>query len=232
MKLFIAIIALLSSLMVLSAQSQDKQEQETLFGGKDIHHGYYLSAEVKGTQIYKNLGLCIGGRGGWVINRTFSIGLAGYGMVSTHTIDGYKTFYGTDTSLYLRMGYGGLFLNYIHESSKLIHLNVNALIGAGGAAYTDKWGYSHNNGNNHSSRSWESSAFFVFEPGIGIEMNMLPFFRIELGASYRLVSSTDLTRTTNSDLSVSRATLHLNSGHFKKTQQPSFLKSGISTQSK
>ena len=35
---------------------------------------------------------------------------------------------------------------------------------------------------------YENSSYFVFEPGIGVELNVLKFFRIELGASYRIVT--------------------------------------------
>jgi hypothetical protein len=187
--------------MSLLASDGNSRNEETLFGGGEIRHGGYGGPEMKVSQINGNTALFLGGRGGWIINGTFSIGLGGYGLVTNHTISNYFL---KDTACYLRVGYGGLFLNYTNESDKLIHFTINALIGAGGAAYTRSWDYSwdwHNDDDCDGKWSYEHSAFFIFEPGVGIELNLTGWMRVEAGASYRFVSNLDLSRTTNKDLS-------------------------------
>ena len=190
---------------------QDKDESETLFGSGEITHGGYGGPEVKLTQLQGEMGLMVGGRGGWIINSSFSIGGGGYGLVTTHKINNYPTFY-DDSSAYLRVGWGGVFLEYINNSNNLIHFTVNTLIGGGEASYTK----SYKNGMMWGNDGWsyESTPFFVVEPGATVDLNVAKFFRISLGASYRFVSGVDLTRTTNKDLSGASANLAFKFGKF------------------
>jgi len=48
---------------------------------------------------------------------------------------------------------------------------------------------------------YESSAYFIFEPQLGMEINVVKVFRIELTAGYRFISGLELSRTKSSDLS-------------------------------
>ena len=212
-------VLLLIALIFAPAYSQETNTQadepKTLFGGKPLKSGGYGCPELKLTPINGNLGLMVGGRGGWIINSTFSIGGGGYGLVTNHKIDNYFKNTTNDTNVYLRVGYGGLYLSYINNSNEIIHFTVNALIGAGGAVYTPSYSsmVQHDSfGFNNSP--YENSAFFVFEPGVGIEVNLLKFFRIELGASYRYISGLELTRTTSANLSGLSGNLAFKFGSF------------------
>ena len=188
----------------------DKDESETLFGDGEITHGGYGAVELKTTQIQGELGLLVGGRGGWIINSSLSLGGGGYGLVTTHSINDYKPPF--DTTAYLRVGYGGAFIEYINNSNKLIHFTVNTLIGAGGASYTK----SYHDGMNWNDGGWayESTPFFVVEPGATIDLNVAKFFRISLGASYRFVSGVELSKTLNKDIAGPSANLTFKFGKF------------------
>ncbi|MCL5991856.1 MAG: hypothetical protein M1419_07115, partial [Bacteroidetes bacterium] len=191
---------------------QDTDESETLFGNGEITHGGYGAVELKLTQLQGEMGLLIGGRGGWIINNSFSIGGGGYGLVTSQKINNYPTYY-DDSSAYLRVGWGGLFVEYINSSNKLIHFTVNTLIGAGGASYTRSY---HDGMNNWNNDGWmyESTPFFVVEPGATIDLNVAKFFRISLGASYRFVSGVELSKSTNKDFSGPSANLAFKFGKF------------------
>ena len=39
---------------------------------------------------------------------------------------------------------------------------------------------------------YDASGYFIFEPGIGVEVNVFKFFRIELGGSYRFIAGLDM----------------------------------------
>ncbi|MBI5324668.1 MAG: hypothetical protein HZB41_05265 [Ignavibacteriae bacterium] len=133
--LFMIALIVIYPLSAFSLETrQDTDDTETLFGSGEITHGGYGAPELKLTQIQGEMGLLVGGRGGWIINSTFSIGGGGYGLVTSHKISNYKPPF--DTAAYLRVGYGGIFFEYINSSNKLIHFTVNTLIGAGGASYT------------------------------------------------------------------------------------------------
>jgi len=64
----------------------DTNHQETLFDGKGYSSGGYGGLEFKGTSIKDRAALLVGGRGGWIISNTFSIGLGLYGLTTTHEV--------------------------------------------------------------------------------------------------------------------------------------------------
>jgi hypothetical protein len=197
MKKLLVVFAVLAMTVPALALKTRADEIETLFDSKEFKSGGYGAPELKYTQINGEPGLMVGGRGGWIVNSTFSIGLAGYGVTTSHTI---KNYFAPDSAAYLRVGYGGLFLNYTNSSDKLLHFTINALIGAGGATYTNSWNNMFDQDHDWNMHNYETSAFFVFEPGAGVEVNLTKWFRIEMGASYRIISGVELSRTANKDL--------------------------------
>lgn len=200
------------TIFTLTLYGEEKPKEQTLFGNGEVWHGGYGAGELKLTQLNGELGLMVGGRGGWIINSVFSIGGAGYGLVTNHKISDY---YGKDSSAYLRLGYGGVYLMYINQSDELIHFTVSTLIGAGSALYTKSWSELIDHDWNYN-KSWnrEITPFFIIEPGIGVELNLTSFMRIELGASYRIVSGVDMTRTKNSDITGPSGNLAIKIGKF------------------
>jgi hypothetical protein len=197
------ILVLIFSLIAISAYSQE-QTHETLFGSDDVRFGFFGGPEMKITNINNQTGLLIGGRGALLINSTFSIGLGGYGLVTSHEVPDFKIIpnRGYDSSAYTRVGYGGLTLGVTVEPAKIVHITAGLLIGAGGAAYTSSYTYDWGDSDdNHHYTTFERSTFFIAEPSIGAELNILKFMRMELSASYRFISGLDLSNTSNKDLS-------------------------------
>lgn len=191
------------------------EEMETLFGntGK-FSSSLYGAVDVRGTTINSNSAFAIGGRGVWVINNTFGIGLQGIGITSNHNVPGYRTQFDSSQA-YLRTGYGGLFLEYINNSNSLVHFNIHALIGGGGATYTNsRWDNDYDEYGD-CGRHYESSAYFVFEPGAGVEFNITTFFKLGINGGYRIVSGLELPNTSNKDLSGAFGGLTFKFGNFK-----------------
>jgi hypothetical protein len=211
----IALLTILIGILAVSGLRADDNEMQTLFGNNaKFSSSLYGAVEVRGTSIYSNSALEVGGRGVWVINNTFGIGIQGMGITSNHNIPVYRTPYDS-LQTYLRTGYGGLFLEYINNANSLVHFNVHALIGAGGAVYVDRYNDSHNNDYYDNHRNYESSAYFVFEPGAGVEFNITTFFKLGINGGYRMVSGLDLPNTTNKDLSGPFGGLTFKFGNFK-----------------
>jgi hypothetical protein len=185
--------------------------EETLLGAAEVEHGGFGALVVKFTPINKHLGVLVGGRGGWIINHTFSLGLAGYGLannVKTRTV-------GLFGPQYIDMGYGGLDLEYINESDRLVHFSVHTLIGAGavGSRTADWTNYSWSM---YGRNDWEDErdVFFVFEPGVNLDLNMTTWFRTSLGAGYRFVSGVSSDLAHNSDLAGPSVMLSFRFGSF------------------
>jgi len=201
MKKILMFLLAMAIVFPLYSQENSKEEskEQTLFEGGSYKSGGYGAPEVKFTNVNDEFGVLVGGRGAWIINSTFAIGGAGYGLVTSHSIPDYFT--RNDTIAYLRTGYGCLYLSYINSSSELVHFTINTLIGAGGASYTSSISDFFNDNNRHHSNVYETTAYFIFEPQLGMEINVLKVFRIELTAGYRFISGLELSKTKNSDIS-------------------------------
>ena len=191
--------------MILIAAPLFAQE-ETLISGK-VEHGGFGGPVVKFTQMKDEFAMLVGGRGGWIINHTFVIGGGGYGLVSEIEADALSF---TGEPLYLAVGYGGLELEYIASSNKLVHFSVPVLIGAGGIDYIERDFEDHH----FDDHYFDGDVFFIAEPGINMILNVTSFFRLGVGGSYRFVSGVEIAPLENSDLSGPSAVVTLKFGKF------------------
>ncbi len=176
-------------------------QEETLIS-EEFHSGGFGGPEVKLGPMLGTTGVFVGGRGGWIINHTFVIGGGGYGLVNDVRV---KDILIDGQPAYLNFGYGGMHLEVIGNSEKIVHYSVQILIGGGGIEYRD------------STNSWRdrnSDAVFVLEPAASVEINITNFFRFGLGASYRYVSGVNTPGLSNSDLSNATGTITLKFGTF------------------
>jgi hypothetical protein len=176
-------------------------QEQTLISG-DIESGGFGGPAIKITSINGENAVLAGGRGGWIINHTFVLGGAGYGLVTD--VNAKKT---DSVHQFIEMGYGGLNLEYIASSDNLIHLSIELLVGGGGIKYKDENGDRF--GDHHSM-----NGFFVLEPGVNANLNVTHFFRIAGGVSYRYIGGLQSSLSTNTDLSGPSAVLTLMFGKF------------------
>ncbi|MBI5534299.1 MAG: hypothetical protein HY898_16360 [Deltaproteobacteria bacterium] len=160
-------------------------------GGLKLKHSMlYITPTMGGTTVQGNWGFQTGLRGGWMINRTFGIGLAGNGFNWTRADIG-DTPQLTDRRI--QGGYGGLLLEYVVASNKVVHGFIDTTIGGGGACIKMP-------GDEKDDCS-SIRTFFVAEPTINAEVNVLPFMRLTVGAGYRFVAGPDAGGLASSDLS-------------------------------
>lgn len=177
-----------------SASKKSDYEIKTLFGNGKTSHGGFGAIMVNYSQFDGKDALLIGGRGGWILNHGFSIGLGGYGLTTNTFLDEVIV----DKKVQLEAGYGGLYLEAIVGSKWPIHLSFPVLLGVGGAAYTSK--------SDDSNDPWDYSVvedtdgFVVVEPGVNLELNITKFFRLGLGVNYRYIYGLDLIGTASDGL--------------------------------
>jgi len=195
MKTFFIMLFLV--IFVISASAQE----ETLISGP-IESGGYGAPVVKFGQIKGQNGIFVGGQGGWIINHAFVIGGGGYGLVN----DIKAVTDDLGRVLYLDFSYGGLLMEYIIASQKLVHFSIHSLIGAGRVSYRDK---DDNDGDDYGS-----DQFFVLEPGANLMLNLHKNIRIGVGATYRYVSDVDYGELSNSNLRGVTAQLIIKFGSF------------------
>lgn len=177
------VTTILFTLLLLTTgfQTSDAQQTQTLIQG-GISHGGFGGPVVKFSDVRGDLGVWVGGRGGWVINldpnHAISLGGGGYGLVTEHRIPNPE--YGhSPRSQFAMNGYGGFEIEYTNRSWQLAHMTVSTLIGGGGLMIRDR-GFHEVDDN--------PDAYFVFEPGLNLELNITRFFRIATGVTYRLTS--------------------------------------------
>lgn len=174
----------------------DNNDVRTLFGSnKDQSNGGYGAVSVNYSKIWDRDGLVIGGRGAWIIDHNFGLGIGGYGFMTDPKTDPFITDNnGKQLKYQLTGGYGGLLFEPIVGAKQPVHLSFPILVGAGGVAYTRHWEHTDwdNPDYDYQNTYEDSDAFFVLEPGAELEFNMLKFFRIALGASYRYTSNINL----------------------------------------
>lgn len=183
-------------------------QEQTLLGDTEIEHGGYGAMVIKAATINNEPAILIGGRGGWIINHTFSIGIGGYGLannIEANTV-------GPFGQKYLQMGYGGLDLEFIANSDDLLHFSVHALIGGGSAGFRNSW--DDDNWDNDFDMDHHHDPFFVIEPGVNVDLNITPWFRTSVGASYRYVSGLSSAAATNSDISGASGMITFRFGKF------------------
>jgi hypothetical protein len=188
-------------LLVVLLTSPVFAQEQTLIGG-DIESGGFGGPAVKVTTLNGETAVLVGGRGGWIINHSFVLGGAGYGLVTN-----VNTKITDSVHQFIEMGYGGLDLEYIASSNDLIHLSIGLLIGGGGISYKDE---DDDRFDNHRSMK----GFFVLEPSVHANLNVTHFFRIAGGVSYRYVNGLKSPLSTNTDLSGPSAVLTLKFGKF------------------
>ncbi len=176
----------------VSAQEEEREIQ-TLFGnkGKKISHGGYGALMFGYTQIDKKNTYLFGIKGGWMINHHLTIGVAGYGF----TDDIYYDHNNSTWNNSFAGGYGGLLIEPIIAPWAPVHVAFPVIIGAGGIGYYEPsnkdWNWNWDD-EYYNNQLIDSDAYFLIEPGIEAEFNIVKFLRIGIGASYRWTSNVNM----------------------------------------
>jgi hypothetical protein len=147
-----------------------------------VEHGGFGAPVYKATSIDgKNVNV-FGGRGAWMINRTYFLGGFGYGLTSE--IGARKD----NRNGKLSLGYGGILGGYNLYTDDLFHASFLLQLGAGqigidigdeDLALADQ------------ADDEDSDQFSVIEPEVLLETNVTRYFRIGVGTSYRIARGVD-----------------------------------------
>jgi hypothetical protein len=175
----LTIVLLIAILLPGRASSQE----QTLLGEK-AEYGWFLGPVVKFSSMVDEFAVMPGLRGGWIINHAFSLGLGGYGLANDIQLEGMTG----PTSRDIDFGYGGLELEYINSSNKVIHFTISTLVGGGGVTLPN-------------IVPDAAEAVFVLEPMANLVLNVAPVMRVEVGVGYRWVTGTNSVYYDSSTLS-------------------------------
>ncbi|MEQ8903656.1 hypothetical protein [Ekhidna sp.] len=172
------------------------------FGAADLKVG-----DFKGER-----GLLVGAYGGFIINRRYLFGVAGYGLVTKVEFEGVVPGATEPKNLNLHGGYGGVLIGGTIAHKELVHISIPIVLGAGSLEVVDKDFFLNNPAD--SEFTIENSVFFVAEPGIELEFNITKYFRLGAGMTYRYISGTELENVKDEDVSGTTAMISFRFGRF------------------
>ncbi|MGQ1948277.1 hypothetical protein ACT3CD_14370 [Geofilum sp. OHC36d9] len=186
-KLFISVLFVAISITTTAQNTgiSSSDEMQTIFGSSETQSiGGFGAFETGYTRINNLDAIYIGGRGAIIINHSLAIGAGGKGFISESVYDN-----NLQNDYEYSGGYGGIILEPILAWRRPVHVTFPILVGAGGISYIKHWGdYDHEE--NYIDE--DSYAFFVFEPSVEIEFNIIKWMRMAITGSYRYTSGIDL----------------------------------------
>ncbi|WP_205525825.1 hypothetical protein [Pyxidicoccus trucidator] len=180
---------------------ESRPTPRTLLDG-DVEHGGYGGPSATYSRMLGSNVLLVGGRGAWLIDQRFAVGAAVNGLIPTGGAFQVQTREPYD----LRLGYGGLWLEYIFTPHRVLHSTVGVLLGGG-------W-LNRRNGRFAGEETLGVDVMFAVEPSVMTEVNVTGFFRVGAGVSYRYLGDVDLEGLESSDLSAFAGTLFFKFGSF------------------
>ena len=167
------------------------QKEETMFGKSGLRlTGAWGGSTTMITEVVNDNAIYTGGYGGLEFGRSLFIGWGGYKLINDIDFDEFET-------QSFDMEYKGLMLGYALNAHKPIH-PIFMIMGAKGEVEVDDFGAKDN--------------IFVVQPSLGIELNVFRWFHLGLRGGYRMVTDTDMTGLTDSDLSAPFGEVNLKFG--------------------
>lgn len=193
-QLSIFLVLIMAALYAGAQDDYRNDEVETIFS-RQKSNGGYGAFSIGYSQIDGRDALVTGARGAFIFDHSFAIGIGGYGFVNNLDYD-HHNYNNTEDRFMLAGGYGGVFFEPILGGTKAVHLSFPILVGMGGAALVenDGWDYWYNDRNDHW-HEYDHDLFFVLEPAVELEFNVVRFFRASAYASYRFTSDIELFET-------------------------------------
>jgi len=215
----LSFVLLITGATTVSAQTPEEAPMRTLFGSEhDLHHGGWGAPTAAYTRIMDQDALLVGMRGGWIIDHRLTLGLAGYGLttpVENTAYDDHLVEEGIEPRRRSRFqtGYGGLLIEPVIAYKSPVHISLPILIGAGGCGYQTFTGVP---GEDFDPYTWHDDfeAFFVIEPGVDLEFNLVKLVKLGLGASYRYTSDVTLPETSEDVMRGLNASVSIKVGVF------------------
>lgn len=189
---------------------KDEEVKSLLSKNNDLNA--FGALDIKVSDLMSERSLLVGAYGGFIINRRYLFGVAGYGLVTNVQFEGVVPGQAASKQLDLQGGYGGIMIGGTIAPRELIHISIPIVLGAGSLEVVDRDFFANNPAD--SEFTVENSVFFVAEPGIEIEFNITKYFRLGAGMTYRYISGIELENVEDEDISGTTAMISFRFGRF------------------
>jgi hypothetical protein len=212
MKKAISILVIVFLSYSVFSQNQARQDRNpdqinTLLAGHSFSNGGYGGFGIGYSMIDDKDALVASGRAAWIINHSLGLGFAGSGFINDFHYNPVL-----EEEVNLTGGYGGFLIEPILFPKSPVHMSFPVVAGIGGIAYT----IMNNNGDPWNNRSYveDTETFLFFEPGVEMELNVIKYFRLAFGVSYRMTSKIELYDTQSDVLNGITTSLSFKFGKF------------------
>ncbi|MEO0123849.1 MAG: hypothetical protein ABIL69_07590 [candidate division WOR-3 bacterium] len=192
-KIITIFLMILVTGFALKIETVPKQREDEVLIKGPVDRGGFGGLTIKFTELNDQFAMLMGVRGGVTFNRFLGIGGGLYGMVNRMEVN---TNYPM-RNFNMDFGYGGIILELIFGSRRLVHFGTHTLIGGGSVQYRLP----------AYEEPWYEDFFFVLEPSAEMTINITRVFRVDIGGSYRYIYGAELEGI--SDRSLSGATGHI-----------------------
>jgi len=178
----------------LQGYAQDVNKPEYLFEGNGkVRVSGFGGPMVGFSATEGDFSVFSGGGGAVLLNQTFFFGGYGMGLTTQHNRGEFMMYDPTLNktvtypNLVTEFGHGGLWLGYVHQSYKKVHLAASSKFGWGALTLIDE--------DYKSDELWSlaTDVVFVVTPQLEVEMNLFRWFKVNIGAGYRFVTGVDKT---------------------------------------
>ncbi|MBU0764375.1 MAG: hypothetical protein KJ607_06035 [Bacteroidetes bacterium] len=136
------------------------------------------------------------------VNRQYSAGVA-LNLAGAHDFERQRP-NGIDSVYHLSGSHFGISLKYLFFKNSPFHISVPALVGGGFASIQQANDTNIYNPRTNQTTSYDlidNSSYFLFAPGLGIDINVASAFHFEIGFSYRMAFGSDMEMVSDKDLS-------------------------------
>lgn len=173
------------------------QEIQTVF--KSGRSGGYGAISNKFTTIRGEYANMVEVYGGWYSGSKFLLGFGGAALTNNIHV---PLEYSTVPTVELSYMYGqfGLVTEYAVSSDKVMHVVFHLFTGAGVTGQYERYHWDDDD-SDFNSTDLDENWFFVAEPGVQVELNLLKWMRFSPGVSYRATFGSDGLGLTDRDLS-------------------------------
>lgn len=193
-KLMIFLVVVLFSCVAFSQDTLDYKKQDINFFGKrseptkvsfygSIDFGYQ---QLNDENLKDNQSITVGVRLGAVLNKHIVVGIWGY----TNS----ENLYNQYVDSYLRYGGGGILIEPRLFPKLPLHITLPVKAGFGTISYADNnWSYY----NTTAEEDLKRDSYFIVEPGAELVLNIVRYFKISGGVSYKITDPIVLLETPN-----------------------------------
>ena len=179
--------------------ASDSNQIQSLFQTRSGECGGYGALTNKFTYIDGQYANMVGFYGGFYANRSLLIGIGGAALTNDIKVPFEHRAEPLENLSYM-YGQVGMVTEYVVASNKAVHVAFNLFTGGGFTMQyeRDDWHDDHEfDWDGERDEDW----FFVVEPGVQVEVNLLKWMRFSPGVSYRSVVNSNALGLSDSKLS-------------------------------